>query len=337
VSDADVQLDLFAAPPPAPDRRLSVRLEREHAECAAIAARLPPRIFFGTSSWSFPEWAGLVYSRRPSSSVLAREGLAEYARHPLLTTVGIDRGFYAPIPARDLEDYARQLPTRFLCLAKAPAAVTDVVVREGSIRRANPDYLNPSRFGEEMLDPFRAVFREHSGPFVLQFPPAPPGAGPAPEKFVQALDRFLEKLPRDFHYAVELREARLLTSEYREVLLRHGVSHVYNLATAMPLLAEQAEAVPAAAAFVVIRLLLPPSTRYEERRAALAPFDRIRDPDLEMRRQVAGLARRAAENGREVFILVNNKAEGCAPATIRALAELLTEETSDLQAGNDVG
>jgi uncharacterized protein YecE (DUF72 family) len=327
VSDAEAQLDLFAAPRPAADRRLSERLEREHAECAVIARRLPPGIFFGTSSWSYPEWAGLVYARRASASALAREGLAEYARHPLLTTVGIDRGFYAPIPARDLEAYARQLPRGFLCLAKAPGAVTDVVVRDGSSRRPNPDFLNPSRFSNDMLGPFRTAFSEHSGPFVLQFPPAPEGAGAPPAEFAQALDRFLGELPGDFRYAVELREARLLTPEYGRVLARHGAAHVYNLATSMPLPAEQAETIAPGAAFAVIRLLLPPSTRYEERRAALAPFDRARDPDPAMRRQVVGLAGSAARSGRDVFVLVNNKVEGCAPATIRALAELLAEES----------
>ena len=326
MSDADAQLDLFAAPRRAADRRLAERFEREHRECAAIAHRLPPRIFFGTSSWSYPEWAGLVYDRRASASVLAREGLAEYARHPLLTTVGIDRGFYAPIPQRDLEEYGRQLPPGFLCLTKAPAAVTDVVVREGSSRRSNPDYLNASRFVDDMLGLFRASFSEHSGPFVLQFPPAPEGARPSPAEFAQALDRFMEELPGDLRYAVELREARLLTSEYGRVLARRGVSHVYNLATSMPLPAEQAEAIAPAAAFAVIRLLLPPSMRYEERRAALAPFDRIRDSDPALRRQVAGLASRLAGSGRDVFVLVNNKVEGCAPATIRALAELLAGE-----------
>ncbi len=324
MSDADAQLDLFAAPPRAVDRALRERLEREHAECAAIAAKLPPRIFFGTSSWSYPEWAGLVYSRRASPSVLAREGLVEYARHPLLTTVGIDRGFYAPIPPNDLADYARQLPAGFLCVAKAPAAVTDVVIRDGASRRANPDFLDAARLTAEMLEPFAGAFSDHTGPFVLQFPPAPAAAALAPGAFAQALDRFLEALPRGVRFAVELREKRLLTPEYGRVLARRGVSHVYNLATAMPLPAEQEEALPPAVPFVVIRLLLPPATRYEERREALAPFDRIRDFDPAMRGQVAGLARRAAEKGRDVFVLVNNKAEGCAPATIRALAELLS-------------
>jgi uncharacterized protein YecE (DUF72 family) len=45
------------------------------------------------------------------------------------------------------------------------------------------------------------------------------------------------------------------------------------------------------------------------------------DPNPEMRRQTVALVRAAGE--RPVYVLVNNKAEGCAPATIRALAEEL--------------
>ncbi|HLN79615.1 MAG TPA: DUF72 domain-containing protein, partial [Thermoanaerobaculia bacterium] len=128
MSERERQLDLFGSPaaarlrPPESDR-----LEREHAEAAAIAARLPKGIRFGTSSWSFPDWAGLVYSRAAKVGELAREGLREYARHPLLTTVGIDRSYYAPIPLPDLIRYAEQLPSGFPCCAKAPEAVTSAV------------------------------------------------------------------------------------------------------------------------------------------------------------------------------------------------------------------
>jgi hypothetical protein len=104
---------------------------------------------------------------------------------------------------------------------------------------------------------------------------------------------------------------------------------VYNYATAMPLPAEQAAvAPPSAAPFTMIRLLLPPGTRYMERRDALWPFVKVGDPDPVMRGQVADLVRRGLSTGNPVYVLVNNKAEGCAPLTIRALAELLAGEKS---------
>ena len=325
------QLDLFPSAAPREPRRSPERdrLEREHAHAAQVAARLPPNVRFGTSTWSFPDWAGIVYSKRASVTELAREGLAEYARHPLLTTVGIDRSYYAPIPREDLARYGAQLPAGFPCCAKAPEVVTSAAQparSKGAPKGANPDFLNPRPFLDEMLAPFAEVFREHTGPFVFQFPPAPATLAPRPREFAEKLDRFLEALPPDFLYAVELRDAALLTGEYRDVLARHGAAHVLNYVTAMPMPVEQAETVPIEAApFAVIRLLLPPGTRYAERGQALKPFERLTDPDESMRAQVVALAQRAVAANIPVSVLVNNKAEGCAPLTIRALAELLAD------------
>ena len=121
----------------------------------------------------------------------------------------------------------------------------------------------------------------------------------------------------------------MLTEEYRSALVGSGAAHVYNYVSAMPMPEEQASAIPPeTAAFAVIRLLLAPGTRYNDRREEFLPFDRIVAPDKEMRRQVVSLAGRVSSLGREVFVLVNNKAEGCSPLTIRALAEMLASESA---------
>jgi uncharacterized protein YecE (DUF72 family) len=333
VSEERKQLDLFspARAAPASNRRApeADRLEREHAETARIAARLPAGVRFGTSSWSFPDWAGLVYSRAAKVGDLAREGLVEYVRHPLLTTVGIDRSYYAPIPAQDLLRYSEQLPPGFPCCAKAPEAITSAArpARSGGSRgEPNPDYLNPRLFEDETLGPFREVFREHTGPFILQFPPAPAAVRLRPEDFAVELEKFLGALPRDFSCAVELRDPTLLTADYRAALAAHGTAHVYNYVTAMPMPEEQAEVIPVnAAPFAVIRLLLRPGTTYGERREEMMPFSRLTDVNVEMRIQAVSLARTAIESGIPVSVLVNNKAEGCSPLTIRALAEMLAD------------
>ena len=43
---------------------------------ASVAARLPAGLRMGTSSWTFPGWAGIVYDRRASQTTLAQHGLA---------------------------------------------------------------------------------------------------------------------------------------------------------------------------------------------------------------------------------------------------------------------
>lgn len=322
-----------AAPPDVSARPDAAgRLAQEHASARDLAARLPPLLKCGTSSWSFPGWAGIVYGREATQAHLSRHGLAEYARHPLLTTVGIDRSYYAPIPVDDLRAYAGQLPPRFPCCAKAPASVTSFVVPGGrrDAPEPNPHFLSPERFAVEMLEPFAVAFADHCGPFIVECAPTPRGFPADPHAFAERLDRFLAPLPREWQFAVELRDPRLLTAEYARVLERHRAGHVYNAWSAMPTPGAQAQTLdPARLAFVVVRLLLKPGTWYEDARDAFKPFNRLVEPDAGMRDEVTDIVVRAVARAQPAWLLVNNKAEGSAPLTIRALAERIAADTGN--------
>lgn len=324
------QLTLFDdGPAPGSDDPAAAALQRVHDEARSIAARLPDLVRFGTSSWSFPGWRGLVYSGTRTQASLAREGLREYARHPLLTTVGVDRSYYAPVPLPDLQEYAAQLPPGFRCCFKAPAAVTALALGAPGQQVPNPDFLSVDRLVVDLLAPCAAAFGDHTGPIILEFPPFPRHQRVTPQDFHQRLDRFLGSLPDGFEYAVELRDARLLTPAYRSLLARHGIAHTYNYWSAMPRPVEQAALVPPEdGPFAVIRLLLRPGTWYEDQRERFKPFDRLVEPDEGMRADVIAVTRRALSRGRRVFILVNNKAEGSSPLTVMALARRLADTGS---------
>lgn len=311
-------------------------MEPVRARLAPLAARLPRGVRFGTSTWSFPGWQGIVWSRKYSEAQLAREGLAEYAKHPLLTTVGLDRGYYAPIPAADLDRYAAQLPDGFPCCAKAPEAiVTPVFLPHGRAAGGrpgdpNPGFLSAELFMREVGDVFRARFAAHTGPFLFEFPPLPPAHKPGSQAFCERLDAFFSDLPADLPKAVELRDRELFTPRYRRVLEKHAASHVYSYWSWMPPVGAQRTAIPPGAApFVVIRLSLKPGTRYEDRLQEFLPFNRIVDPDETMRRDVTALVRDALAAKAEAFVLVNNKAEGSSPLTIEALAERVATSLQD--------
>lgn len=291
-----------------------------HAEARTVATELPDEIRFGTSSWSFPGWKGIVYSG-PATSI-AKDGLRQYAAHPLLRTVGIDRSYYAPVPIEDLRRYADQLPEGFQACAKAPAGVTSTIIGPPGSHTPNPDFMSVDRLVEEQLGPFAVAFRRHSGPFILEFPPFPRHGRMEPAEFLARLDRFLDQLPRDFHYAVELRDERLLTPEYRAILFRHGIGHTYNYWSAMPGLMAQARVVPPEdLPFAVIRLLLRPGTWYEDQRERFHPFNALVAPDALMRQDVVDLSDRVLTSGRQLWVLVNNKAEGSSPLSIMELAK----------------
>ena len=78
---------------------------------------------------------------------------------------------------------------------------------------------------------------------------------------------------------------------------------------------------------VVARLMLPPFMRYADKKAEYAPFDRLVAPQPDMRDDVLALLRAAEEaDCSDAFILANNKAEGSAPLTVKALAERVARE-----------
>lgn len=188
--------------------------------------------------------------------------------------------------------------------------------------RDNPDFLNVELFASAVHDPVRKTLPDRMGPWILEVAPSPKPLDP--EWFSDKLASFLRQAPGDFPFAVELRDRRLLTQAYARTLREHGASHVFNYWSRMPTLAEQMRRTDLLRGpLMVIRLLLPPGSRYDELKRAYAPFDKLVAPQAAMRQDVIRLAREALDRDVETYILVNNKAEGSSPCTIRALAQEL--------------
>ena len=73
----------------------------------------------------------------------------------------------------------------------------------------------------------------------------------------------------------------------------------------------------------VARALLRPGRAYVDAVKLFEPYDRIRDPQPEVRQDLLRLVAEAMKRRMEALILVNNRLEGNAPGTIRALVEML--------------
>jgi uncharacterized protein YecE (DUF72 family) len=288
---------------------------------AELAARVPGHVFFGTSSWTFPGWGGIVYEGKPTERWLQQSGLGEYARHPLFRTVGIDRSFYRPLDQATLRDYASQLPPQFRCVLKVFRGITAAVDPETG--KDNPAFLSPELFESDVVAPLRSDFADHVAALVLTFPPAI-GQRFTAVDFALRLGRFLAAAPCDFPIAIELRNRKLLEPSYLDVLQSAGVSHVFNYWEEMPELGQQLDFAGISSGPVcVVRLLIPPGRRYEDRKRELLPFDKLVDPQPRMRADVVRLSEACAAAGKTLLVIVNNKAEGSSPLTIRALAEEL--------------
>ncbi len=304
-------------------------------ELKRLAAGLPPLLRFGPSSWTYPGWTGLIYRgpypKRDASTSL----LGEVARWPLFRTVGIDSAFYAPPSAETLQRYSRQLPDDFPCVSKVWQEITVHTWTRGQDKRRagelNQNFLNPGLFVDAVYAPYREHFGQHMGPFVFEFSPFNRRAELSPEVFADRLDRFLEQLPSDASYAVELRDPAFLSPPYFEVLRVHGAAHVFNSWARMPTIGEQLDTGAAALApFVVCRALQPPGMRYTESVETFAPFDRIREANPGLRADLLRLVTIIEELGVPGFVIVNNRAEGCAPLTIAAVAREVVDRRSSV-------
>jgi uncharacterized protein YecE (DUF72 family) len=309
-------------------------------EDRALGARVPSWIHFGTSSWSFPGWTGLLWNGRHTDDELARAGLRAYAQHPLFRTVSIDRSYYGPLRAADVAAYAKQLDDAsalapslppFRVVSKVWEEITTAVFprhpRYGARGgEKNPHFLDAGRFLSEVLEPYRP-YAKHFGPFVFELTPMPKGA--LDDRALGAkVDAFVSALPTSFQWAFELRNEELLTPRWGDVLRAHGAANVFTFWTAMPSLRSQLARVGAfPSRTLVARLMLPPFMRYADKKAEYAPFDRLVATQPDMRDDVLALLRAAEEaDCSDAFILANNKAEGSAPLTVKALAERVARE-----------
>lgn len=311
----------------------------ESARFERLRARIPPSVRFGTSTWNYPGWRGLVYHRDYGPKGAAARMLEEYAAFPLFGTVGIDSSFYGPPTESVLRSYAEHLPPGFPCVSKVWSQLTVHTFTKVQDReragKVNPDFLNAELFVEEIYEPYRRHFAGHTGPFVFEFQTIAKSSRIEAESFADRLDEFFSGLPRDAQYAVEIRNEDFLTPMYFAVLRGHGVAHVFNSWTRMPPIGHQLD-LPGSlsGSFIVARALLRPGRSYDEAVDAFAPYDRIREPNPKLRRDLVRLVEAAVRTRIPAYLLVNNRTEGSAPLTIAAVAEMLAERDPEPRSRN---
>nr|WP_246024978.1 DUF72 domain-containing protein [Paraburkholderia dinghuensis] len=329
-----------ASAPPAPKRRARGVLPTVADQATLdLATELPPQVRLGTSSWSFPGWRGIVYGDDYSNGKLSRDGLAAYGAHPLLRSVSIDRSFYAPLSVADYLRYAQQVPDHFRFIVKAPASITDASVRgeRGEPVAANPCFLNAQLAASEFVEPCLAGLGLKAGALVFQFPPLPDQLLADPAALIERLHAFLTALPAlpptpdGPCYAVEIRDASLLTPRFVRTLRTAGVRYCVGLHARMPDPLRQATALAlmdgeTPAGPLIVRWSLHSGYRYEQAKARYEPFDKLIDEDPHTRDALAELAARYALAGQSVLITTNNKAEGSAPLSCAKLARAIADE-----------
>lgn len=328
------QIDMFGG---AFSRAERVLATEHDARTRELAARLPENLYLGTSSWAFTGWEGLVYARGPgqrrlTTELLSREGLAAYAGHPMLRTVGIDRSYYKAMTIEEMADHAAQVPEDFRFLSKAFAHCTTARFpqqpRYGKwAGQLNPRFLAPEFALEHVVTPFIEGLGARGGVLLFQCPPQSLEAHGGPQGFADRLGEFLAALPQGPTYAVELRNSELLTPAYFGALAAAGALHCLNALPGMPTIAQQAAGCRSHGLPVrVIRWMLALHHAYDSAKEQYAPFDSLVDEDGDTRGEIAdALIEQALAQPDPAFLIVNNKAEGSSPLSIEALVRELVQ------------
>ena len=314
-------LPLFDLPP------LEMR-DRLQAKLRALARQ---RLYLGTSSWKYEGWLNQIYTPERygvrgkfSRKRFEAECLAEYAE--TFPIVCGDFSFYQFPPPDFWHKLFASVPPQFLFAFKVPEDITVFTFPQhprygGRKGTRNPHFLNAELFASQLLEPLSS-YRERVPVILFEFGAFPPSLFAEAGEFAELLAAFFACLPDTFRYGVEIRNPEFLDEPFFAALRHHRVAYVFNAWTRMPEIGAQMQ-LPGAftADFTVVRALLQVGCPYEDAVRQFSPYEKLQNPNPEIRRALRQLLVRAKQRSEPTYIFINNRLEGNALSTVEAILE----------------
>jgi uncharacterized protein YecE (DUF72 family) len=261
-----------------------------------------PRIRLGTSAFTAAGWEGSFYPE----GLKPADYLSHYAQE--FDTVEVDSTYYRTPSAATVSGWKSRTPSGFLISAKVPQVVTHEKV-----------LLDCASEFKEFVDRMR-LLEDKLGILLLQFPYFNKKAFASGDQFLERLAPFLERLPEDVRFALEVRNKYWLGPKLIGLLKKHGVALALIDHPWMPRPAEIFErSDPITADFTYIRLLGDRKGIEEQTKT----WDRVivdRSGEL---KEWANICFKINARGVAIFAYANNHYAGHAPETIRQLAKIL--------------
>lgn len=241
-----------------------------------------PNLRLGLCSFTVPDWRGTFYHEDEEDL------LAAYAK--LLPVVEVDSTFYGiPKPAV-VDGWAERTPADFRFCLKFPREIT------------HEKMLEKAEYPTKIFLDVAARLGERLGPLLLQFPYS------FRSTHFPHLASYLEKLPKELRYAVEIRHRSWLRQPFFQLLEDHKVALCLLDHPMVPKLDRRTTD------FVYVRWL-------GDRRNMMGPFGALRrDPTLGLKWWVKRL-KPMAESGTPVYAFTNDFYSGHAPSTLQKVVE----------------
>jgi uncharacterized protein YecE (DUF72 family) len=312
---------------------------------------LHPLVSLGTASDRYVGWLGQIYSERRyrgkissrsktvggktfKEEVLPVESVEEYFQH--FSLLELDFTFYRPLTDPDskptqnyhvLRTYKRHLPEDSRLILKVPQATFARRLWRGGKSVKNPDYLNPDIFVQRFYDPATELLGGLIAGFIFEQEYQPKGERDPSDQFTADLEGFLESLPRDGRYHMEIRTESLLSEAYFQILEKYGVGQVLSHWTWLPLLSDQFKR--SHGKFLnsdwqcILRLMTPLRTRYEKAYLMAFPFNKLIQGMMSPRmvRETVDVVMSAIDQGVHANVVINNRSGGNAPLIAQKVAD----------------
>lgn len=259
------------------------------------------QIHLGTSAFTAAGWEGSFYP----AGMQPRDFLAYYATK--FGTVEVDSTFYRTPSASTVRGWYAKTPPNFLFALKTPQEITHEKCLEGCDREWK-EFLAAADLLQEKL-----------GPILLQFGYFNKAAFPNVESFLKRLLPFLDKLPSDHNFAVEIRNKQWLVPKFVDALRERSVALAIIDQAWMPRPMEWFSRFdPVTAGFTYIRWLGDRKAIEEKTKVwDKVVVDRRRDLS-----EWAGLMRPIVRRGVVIFAYANNHYAGHGPATLAQFLDI---------------
>jgi len=301
---------------------MKVKIPREYQACLRI----------GTCSWKFDSWKGLFYD--PSRNYKPDDYLVDYARH--LDSVEIDQWFWSLFPGgvklpdiSTVKTYTDSVPDDFVFTVKAPNSLTLTHFYSKQPRKyteyagkANKYFLNP-----ELLERFLerlTLMGKKLGPIMFQFEYLNKKKMASKEVFFDRFHEFMLRAPKDYQYAVEIRNPNYLSPAFFKFLEEHALGFVYLEGYYMPAIGDIFKKFePATADFCIIRLHGGDRLEIETETGGL--WNQIISPKPEGLKAAAQIVLANRRRNILTFVNINNHFEGSAPVTVTRFLDVLDQ------------
>jgi uncharacterized protein YecE (DUF72 family) len=265
---------------------------------------LPQSVYVGTSGWTYPDWLGSFYP----ADLKPQEMIQYYARH--FRAVEIDSTYYT-IPGRSVvAGWKENTPPGFIFTAQVPGVITHQKVMK-DCRHELTTFLNSLELLGDRL-----------GPLLLQFPYFNRNTFASRTQFDKLLKPFLKTLPKEFKFAVEIRNKNWISWDFLEMLRDHSVAFVVVAQAWMPSIDVLARALDLLCAdFFYARFVGDRKEVKTQRWNNLTE-----DKTSELIVWIDGL-KKIAERASRTYAFVSNHYAGFAPGSVELFQELWLKES----------